>query len=227
MASRIITGILVALVCGAIGRGIVLAFGLDKIVARMIQSATAMPSLPAIAWILSGLIGLVGLVAWQLFHVDEKLYGMFAARPALGSLSFEEPFVTRISRSIGTGKTDAEISVNLKNSNDFLLKFHATISGDVNGKQSSQISFDGYAYPAKQASLILRISDIPGPGPQSQSIKTEGHFQYDVTYYPAASEQRTRRTMKRISFESIQPLQNVPGSSGAGIKVLFLEEKEE
>ena len=73
MLSRIVIGILVAVFCTSIGRGIVFAFGLDLKVARSINIATTSANLSAIAWILAGLLGLAGLMFWESFKVSDRL----------------------------------------------------------------------------------------------------------------------------------------------------------
>jgi hypothetical protein len=82
MLRRVFTGILVAVLCSAAGRGIVQAFGLDAKVARMIRAvATWIPSNQWISWALAGLFGLAGLAVWELFRVDERLRNLLVARP--------------------------------------------------------------------------------------------------------------------------------------------------
>ena len=53
MHSRIIYGIVVAIVGMMIGRGIVLAFGLDRWVAQVIQTVTSWPTAEAVGWLLA------------------------------------------------------------------------------------------------------------------------------------------------------------------------------
>jgi hypothetical protein len=111
MLSTIIIRILVVVICAAIGRGIVFAFGLDAKVARtiqrLLQTASDFPEARnAIAWSIAGLIGLACLLLWLIFHVDEKLYDALSPRPALGSLPFVSPFMAEFARNIGSGETD-------------------------------------------------------------------------------------------------------------------------
>jgi hypothetical protein len=74
MLSKLAYNIFIIVVCTAIGRGIVSAFGLDARIARMISDAKDhLPHLGAIAWGLSGAFGLVCLVGWQIFHVSDTL----------------------------------------------------------------------------------------------------------------------------------------------------------
>ncbi len=73
MFNKIITGILVAVFCTAIGRGIVLALSLDEFVASMITVALTPENLNALAWLLSGLVGLLGLAVW---HSRNKFWGL-------------------------------------------------------------------------------------------------------------------------------------------------------
>jgi hypothetical protein len=61
----LIRKILVGLLCTALARGIILAFGLDKDIAALIRAAMSPQSREAVAWILSGTIGLIGLFLWE------------------------------------------------------------------------------------------------------------------------------------------------------------------
>jgi hypothetical protein len=56
---------LVALLCTAIARGIVSAFGLDLKVAALIREAMNPQWREAVAWILSGTAGLIVLALWE------------------------------------------------------------------------------------------------------------------------------------------------------------------
>ncbi len=66
--------IIFVVVTTAIGRGIVSYFQLDRLAAEMIDAIMHLkPPSSALAWILSGTIGLATLVAWEAFHVNERL----------------------------------------------------------------------------------------------------------------------------------------------------------
>jgi len=77
MLSSLLIRLVVVIVFAAIGRGIVLAFGLDVKVARAIQVAAKSGSFVAVSWVIAGMIGLVGLLGWELFHVSDRLGRLF------------------------------------------------------------------------------------------------------------------------------------------------------
>jgi hypothetical protein len=60
--------VLVSVFCTALGRGIVLAFGLDEKVATALRIAMTPAWKETMAWLLAGGFGLIGLVAWELRH---------------------------------------------------------------------------------------------------------------------------------------------------------------
>jgi hypothetical protein len=57
--------LLIAVLCTAIARGFVSAFGLDQKVTALIRVAMEPQSKEALAWILSGSIGLIALALWE------------------------------------------------------------------------------------------------------------------------------------------------------------------
>lgn len=189
------------------------------------------PSIPAILLFLAGalLIGLSIHVSLQ----SSRLANVSNENAKLGSLTFEEPFVARLSRNITTGQTNAELVVNLKNNNDFLLGFRAAIGGSVNGAVfqtnagEARLNFEGFVSANKSVALILRIPNVPSAPPGANSLMTTGSFTYDVTYFPAQSKTQTRRTAKEIAFEGRNILANAPGQSGTSIHVMFSNEREE
>jgi hypothetical protein len=232
----ILIRIAVAIVCAAIGRGIVAAFHLDTLVARTIselwqEGASFSPEARvAIAWMLSGLIGLIGLTSWLVLHIDERLQDLLRKRPTFGSLP-NVNFTVNVARNITTGKVDAEMAVEIKNVNDFVVGYRGHLEGEMNDKPfiapdgSERLPIHGYAHPAIPTSLILKFYDVPqaptGRPPLSGTIK------YDLAYFAAPSGKRTRRTMKRIAFERLIPFRGIPGQTGQVIQTLYREQKEE
>jgi hypothetical protein len=63
--SLLIRRILVIMLCTAIGRGLVFAFGLDQKVANMVRAMMTPEIKEAIPWLLAGIIGLIGVSIWE------------------------------------------------------------------------------------------------------------------------------------------------------------------
>ncbi len=210
--------------------------GLDTKVVQLLQEffqfGINSPNLDVIAWSISGVIGLACLILWLIFHLDDRLYNMLIKKPTLGSLHYVD-CVPMLKRNINTGKADAEIRVELKNTNDFLVRFRATLRGQINGKIFTNadgvdtLQFYGYVNQSHSTSLILKIADIPVSPAESTAMNLSGDFIYDVIYFAAPSGHRTHRTMKHITFQSPIILKNEPGMHAAHLNFLFTEEKEE
>jgi hypothetical protein len=83
--------------------------------------ASTSSNLQAVAWLLSGIFGIVCVTAWIAFDVPEKISNLFSGqRPALGSLSYVNLIVS-VERH-PSGNIDVQLSVELTNTNDFLIK---------------------------------------------------------------------------------------------------------
>lgn len=212
MLYRIIIGVVVAILSGAIGRGIVLAFGLDAKVARMIRAATTSSNVKAIAWVISGLFGIAGLVSWELLHVSERVEAVLPVhRPALGSLPFVN-FVSEVGKN-PAGQIDIQMGVQLRNTNDFLVKFAAHMDGEVNGKKPEipDLNFEGYIPPNQTGYLVYnRIYDVPRGPTHPGAAFLEGMLHYDVSYYAAPAGQSRRQSSRRVWFSSWQAAQDRP-----------------
>jgi hypothetical protein len=225
-----------AVFCTALGRGIVFAFKLDVQVAGMIEHMGQPPPelLTAITWGISGLIGLVALICWLAFRVDERLYDLLVSIPALGSLSFTDDLKVILYRSASSGTATVELVAKVQNTNDFLVRFRSKLRGEANGKQfvdsdgNNSLSFDGYVNAKQSTLLVLRIADVPAPPAKGNAPSVAGTFEYDLTYFAAPNSKRTRRTSKRIAYESRAPLGLPVGTrTEEHFHVIFLEEKEE
>jgi hypothetical protein len=77
--------ILIGVATTAIGRGIVLALGLDQKVAALIKKGRDWRGTPALGWIMSGCLGLLVLMAWEAFDIDAKLKNFFTKPPAFSA----------------------------------------------------------------------------------------------------------------------------------------------
>jgi hypothetical protein len=61
----VVRKILVAVLCAAVARGVVAAFGLDQEVASLIRAAMNPQMREAAAWIISGTVGLICVALWE------------------------------------------------------------------------------------------------------------------------------------------------------------------
>lgn len=200
--------LVIAIVTGAIARGVILLLGLDAKIARILRTVKASPNSTAIAWILSGAIGVVGVIGWEMLSVSERLDAVLPFnRPGYGSLPFKDMIVS-IERH-PSGKTDIQMSVELKNTNDFMLRYNALLIGRVNGKLPNGpiLTFEGYI-PANETRYMMynKIFDVP-PQTAPGSPVYEGYIDYDVTYSAASSSRGIRHTARRASFSTFQGAQ--------------------
>ena len=177
------------------------------------------------------LIGLVAsggaflfFVAWNFWPTKENLPlpppSVMAVMPMpVGSLAFVI-FTADVHKKIGQNLADVQMIVEVKNSNNFLLKFHAKLTGTVNGKETDPkaIEFDGFAYPNQSAFLRSpRIFGVPFKiNIDGRTPAMTGYLDYDVTYREAATEQgQARRTARRVSFD----LWSNPGDKAPGTQM--------
>jgi hypothetical protein len=232
MITRILTGILVAAFCAAVGRGIVFAFGLDAKVARMIQVASTSANTAAIAWIISGAFGIIGLISWEMFNVVDRLNAMFPVnRPALGSLSYEQ-FIANVNRNPTTGQTNVQMIVEVQNRNDFLVKYRAKLNGEVNGKTPDRpvLEFEGFA-PAHQNRYVMydTIFDVPIDAIPPGAPFLSGRLYYDLIYFAAPAGRATRRTARSVSFATQEGSELKPIGTRIEIHIItrFTDEQEE
>jgi hypothetical protein len=208
MHSRIIYGIVVATVGMMIGRGIVLAFGLDRWVAQMIQTVTSWPTAEAVGWLLAGAFGLLGVAIWEASSLSDRLKGLAERRPALGSLRYSV-CVIRIESLPEQGTASAELRVQLNNTNDFLLSYNAMIDGEVNGRTLPEglAQLSGVAYSEKPTILVYRFPSIPTQQANPADPTVSGWVSYDLSYFASPDGKRKRRTARRLRFSTYLPLQ--------------------
>jgi len=197
MHSRII--FVVAIVGMMIGRVLVLALGLDRWFAQMIQTETSWPTVEAVGWLLGGAFGLMGVAIWEAFSLSDRLRGC----PALGSLKYSV-CVIRIESLPEQGEASVELRVQLSNTNDFLLAYNATIDGDVNGKKLSDslVQFSGVAYSEKPTILVYRFPNIPTQQQNPADPTVSGWISYDLSYFASPDGKRKRRTARRLRFST-------------------------
>jgi hypothetical protein len=231
MLQRIVVGIIAAIVGGAIGRGIVLAFGLDAKVARVIRAAASSANVKAIAWVITGLFGIAGVLSWELLHVSERVEAIFPLqRPALGSLPFVN-FISEVDKNPAS-QINIQMSVELRNTNDFPVKYAAHLDGEVNGKEPAtpDLNFEGFIPPNQTRYLTYnKIYDVPHGPIHSGGAYLEGMLHYDVSYYAAPAGQPRRRTSRRVLFSSRQAAQDRPVGTviQENLIVRFSDELEE
>jgi len=225
MHSRIIYGIIVAIVGTMIGRGVVLAFGLDRWVGQVVQTVTTSPMAEAVGWFLAAAFGLVGVAIWEAFSLSDRLRERGGQRPALGSLRYSV-CVIRIESLPEQGTASAELRIPLINTNDFLVSYSATIDGEVNGKKLSEegpVQFSGVAYSEKPTSLVYRFPNIPTQQPNPTDPTVSGWVSYDLSYFASPDGKRKRRTARRLRFCTHLPLQPTPSEVDQG----FVRREEE
>jgi len=236
MFKRSLLGILVGIAVTSISRGVVLAFGLDKWIAGIIQLAENSPVTEGIVWILSGVIGLLAVGIWVALRCEERLSSMLWPRPELGSFVFRE-FASNISVHRGSVPltADVEMILNLTNNSPKLVRHEAALKGAANGVAfateagETALKFQGYAHPSAPLSLILRLRNVP-ISPTSGWCSITGFFDYDVAYFfpHTYGHPAKRRTRKKVEFRASFPANGAPGQRLENTDhVLFLEEEEE
>ena len=214
MRSRIIYSIVivVAIVGTMIGRTIVLAFGLDRWVAQMIQTVASWPTVQVVGWFLAGVLGLMGVAIWEAFSLSDRLRGLAGRRPALGSLRYSI-CVVRIESLPEEGTASAELRVQLNNTNGFSLSYNAVLDGEVNGKKLPEglAQFSGATASGKPTILVYRFPSISTHQPNPADPTINGWLSYDLSYFASPDGKRKRRTARRLRFSTHQPLQRTSG----------------
>jgi hypothetical protein len=219
------TRILVAIVTTAIARGVVAAFGLDAKVARLIAIATTSGNAQAIAWIISGLVGLICVVLWIALDVPQRITDLISGRaPELGSLTYVN-LIAEIGKHQQSGRISAHLSVEVTNTNDFLVKYRASVSSEVNGTPSGVTTFEGLI-PAHQNRYLLagEIANVAAAAPNQPFVS--GWLDYDVTYFAAPSGRTKRRTSKHVEFKTDQGRQNTPPGTEIRVQIITRLSKE-
>ncbi|CCB67714.1 hypothetical protein [Hyphomicrobium sp. MC1] len=222
---------IIALATTAVVRGVVMAFHLDAMVARIINVAETNSNLEAIAWSLSGVTGLIAVFIWIALGAPERLASLFWPRPALGSLSYQM-FENHAAIHGGAETAPMELVVLLNNQNEKLVRYRAVISGAVNGANwqdengNQQLSVDGFV-PAKETrSLILNIPNVPITFIGS-TVRMDGRFVYSIEYFFPPHFRRFRTTARTVTFNQQVTLSGVSGITATPMRVLFRDEREE
>jgi len=111
-----------------------------------------------------------------------------------------------------SGRISARLSVEVTNTNDFLVKYRVTVKCEVNGTQSDTATFEGFV-PAHQNRFLI-ASEIPNVASAAQNQPfVSGWLDYDVTYFAAPAGRATRRTSRHVEFHTDQGRQdNPPGT---------------
>jgi len=197
-----ITKILITFLASLVARGIIAAFGLDAKVARLINTAR---SSKAAIWILSGCFGLICVLAWQLLDVGDKLLALGEPGPELGSLVYSRLQI-KAEHHPGTEKSNYEIVVVLNNLNDYALGFKAKINADVNGVKMTKdgpLEFSGVVAAKDTRWIVYKVRDVPMiKKPGSDEVDVIGWAEYDISYFVAPHGKKTRRTAKRVNFDT-------------------------
>jgi len=233
MVRTIAIRLAVAIFVSAIGAGTTHAFGLDKVVARMIGDHPNV--VVGVIFMISGVIGLIGLCFWIVLRLDEKL---LSPRPRLGSLVYRDiVLVAATPPMLGTPVPprpgpDIQIVVTLVNENPELVSYFARLTGAVNGKQwrnrqgQSILEFEDCASAATSTELIMRIPDIPFEVTNG-FVPIAGTIEYELKYFYVQSVPRTRTTRRAIDFDTIVPTRGEIGTIVLNnIHVLFRNQRE-
>lgn len=108
------------------------------------------------------------------------------------------------------------------------------LNGEVNGKASTSIEFDGHVNAGGTTSLILQIQDFASRLIQSGAPSVSGIISYNVTYFKAPNGKHSRRTAKHAEFCTYLPIRTEApleprGSIGRTEQInwLFSQEREE
>jgi hypothetical protein len=203
----------------AIARGVVAAFGLDTKIARLIAVVIKTANVQATAWILSGIVGIICVLFWIALDIPERITAaIYGQRPALGSLTFVN-LIAEIGKHQASGRVSARLSVEITNTNDFMVKYRAMVTTEVNGSPGSVSNFEGLI-PAHQNRYLIaaEVSNVAAAAPNQHFVS--GWLDYDVTYFAAPSGQATRRTARRVEFFTDQGRQNNPPGTELRVPVI-------
>jgi hypothetical protein len=132
-----------------------------------------------------------------------------------------EPFRHQDSAIAHQNVANAEVRVDLKNTNDFLVSYRAKIGGEINGQRLSHdgnpVEFTGMAYAQNPTTLLYRFDNIPTARANPLDPTVSGWISYDLTYIAAPDGKRTRRTAKRMRFQTHIALRTERPPSGADV----------
>jgi len=152
---------------------------------------------------------------------DMALGPIVMAAPAtqvpLGSLQYVQ-FIAEVGRAVSTKKTSVQMMLEVKNRNNFLLKYRVRMNGQVNGKTlpEPELQFDGYIGAGETRKLMYgRIDDVPAnETPTLNKPTLAGVLNYEVVYWAAQFPEWKRRSVKTCAFEMKQPFSNKPKGPG-------------
>lgn len=241
MLQKIVIGILVVVLSGTIGKGVIKAFALDEKVARVIKGFLSSGLVEATGWILTGAFGLVCLIVWIAFHADERIADYLSPIPNFASVTFST-WDMQATHFVKDGKTNVDIAIYLKNTNQYPISYTAKLHANANGKDlidkngSKTIDVSAIASANETITLIYFIPDVPTPSTEGASNQNTiaGWAEYDLTYAVAPSGKRTRRTAKRVEMSTGMTLKPSPPPGGKGTVVqgersraMFSNEKEQ
>lgn len=224
---KIITAILVGLLVFLITRTLAYLFDLDAVAQELAQRILQFPTsqLYLAAWLLSGIVGLIALVIWLVFNFDERLSNIRSPRPEIGSLPIAGDPTFKIDVNRTTGKTNAELFVDLINKSDRLIEARYELKATINGKDLEHpITGQAPVSPNQKTRLFVRIDDIP------MREDLLAFLEYDVTYCFNGTRGKTRRTLKGIEWKAQKP-EGQPGPKGGKVvkvvTVRYYQQNEE
>ena len=209
-------------------RSIAYAFNLDSYAKDFAAYLTGLPTerLRAAGQFIAGFIGLAALVAAIVFDPWTRILDAISPRPDIGTFVLVPDATFHLTVDRASGKTSAELHVDLVNQSDRLIQYTGTLRATVNGKDlDAPIVVNGYAAAKSPPSrLLIRMADVP------MIDRPEATMKYDLTY-SFGSHRRTRHTTKGIQWQTvtkeIPPTKKGPVERTYKINTVYYDQLEE
>ncbi len=179
--------------------------------------------------ILGGITSLVAMPVWIALGLDERILNLFAPRPQVGSLTYNDfiPDITVRVQPSGERLADISFQLKLKNRTQHLFRTDTKLSVQINGTEGPSVQFGGYAPHDEVSSSYLWARDVHLPI-EAGALVLDYQFKYNVNYSYAHSPRRKRKTTKVISPQhTLLPLTGGPGANVVNTHFNFSSEEDE